>query len=456
MSVFTLANFTSSFTIVTPGPIGEVPPADGPGTPGPDTLTGTEFADVFDGTQGDDTLFGLAGNDLLIGGPGNDALWGGADSDQFLCFRLFDHDTIMDYATGDTIGLHGFNVDDVSRLAPFIDPTSETLRFVFTYGGAIEQLDIVTVARGDAATVTIFNAGSTVTDLSGTEVADTLFAAENRPQVIVQGLGGNDALVGTTGNERLDGGEGDDLFYEWGGTDTLVGGTGTDTAIYAGTRAGYRVGVLGDTILVQDTNGTATLTEIEALRFADTGSITLEDLRAAATTESLVTLLTNGTPGFLLPTAYTGPLALAYEFTGTDGTDVLSGTARNDFVYLGTGDDAADMGAGDDIADGGTGSNFLTGGEGRDVFFIDGRSLLPVWSCITDFVPGEEVALWGWQPGTSTGTWGEDGGVPGYLGATFYADIDGNGLVETAITLSGRTVAQAPTATASDGLLWFR
>ena len=43
-----------------------------------------------------------------------------------------------------------------------------------------------------------------------------------------------------------------------------------------------------------------------------------------------------------------------------------------------------------------------------------------------------------------------------YLAPGFYADIDGNGLVETAITLSGRTVAQAPTATASDGLLWFR
>jgi serralysin len=209
-------------------------------------------------------------------------------------------------------------------------------------------------------------------------------------------------------------------------------------------------------VLVQARYGTSTLTEIEAIRFADTGTISLEDLRAAPGTEEVVTLLAGGTPTFLMPQAYAGPLALAYQFAGTAIDDVMRGTSRNDFAILGAGSDAADMGAGDDIADGGTGSNFLTGGEGRDVFFIDGRSLLPVWSCITDFVPGEEVALWGWQPGTSTGTWGEDGGVPGYLGATFYADIDGNGLVETAITLSGRTVAQAPTATASDGLLWFR
>lgn len=67
-----------------------------------------------------------------------------------------------------------------------------------------------------------------------------------------------------------------------------------------------------------------------------------------------------------------------------------------------------------------------------------------------------ELALWGWLPGTSIGAWGEDGGLPGWTGATFYADIDGNGLVETAITLAGLTMAQCPTATGQDGLLWFR
>ena len=429
---------------------------DVPGTPDPDTLTGSAGNDLIDGAEGDDTLFGFAGADTLVGGPGNDTLWGGADADIFTFGRGFGHDTIMDFASGDTIGLGAFNVNDFARLAPFIDPASETLRLVFTYGGAIEQLDIATLARADATNAIYFNHTPTVAELTGTEAADTLFAAENRPQVSVQGLGGNDSLVGTDGNERLDGGEGDDLFYEWDGTDTLIGGTGTDAAIYAGIRAGYRVGIAGDTVMVQGTYGTATLTGIEALRFADTGIITLADLRAAPGTEDLVTLLADGTPGFVMPTAYTGPLALTYQFTGTDGSDVLSGTGRNDFVYLGTGDDAANMGAGDDIADGGTGSNFLTGGTGHDVFFIDGREHLPVWSCITDFAAGEELALWGWQPGTSIGAWGEDGGLPGYTGATFYADIDGNGLVETAITLSGLTVAQAPTATASDGLLWFR
>ena len=427
-----------------------------PGTPEPETLTGSEGAEEIFGFEGADTLFGLAGSDALHGGLGNDTLTGGADPDEFHFGRGFGHDTITDFAAGDIIHLNNFNIAGFAMLQPFIDPSSETLRITLTYGGESEQLDVPSVARADAtASMFALDRVPSLAQVTGTALADTLFAAI-RPAASVEGLGGNDALVGTDGSERLDGGEGDDLFYEWDGTDTLIGGSGTDTAIYAGIRAGYRVGIAGDTVLVQGTYGTATLTGIEALRFADTGTITLDDLRTAPATEDLVTLLADGSPGFVMPTAYTGPLALAYQFTGTDGSDVLSGTGRNDFVYLGTGDDAADMGAGDDIADGGTGSNFLTGGTGHDVFFVDGRAHLPVWSCVTDFEAGEELALWGWQPGTSIGAWGEDGGLPGWTGATFYADIDGNGLVETAVTLAGRTLAQIPTAAAEDGLLWFR
>lgn len=429
------------------------------GTSGPDTLTGSVFRDDIRGMEGDDTLLGLDNIDTLTGGSGDDTLSGGAGHDEFHFTRGFGHDTITDFEPGDTIWLEDFNIADsdfgFETLRLFIDPTSDTLRIKLIWNGVTEQLDVPSLARADVTAAMFPSRFAPAVMPPSTDQADTLFAA-NYPNGQVAGLNGDDTLVGTRGSQRLDGGAGDDLFYEWDGSDTLVGGPGIDTAIYAGTRASYRIGIAGDTVLVQGANGTATLTEVEALRFADTGTVTLDDLRTGATTESLVTLLTNGTPGFVMPAAYTGPLALAYQFTGTDASDILSGTARNDFVYLGTGDDAADMGAGDDIADGGTGSNFLTGGAGRDIFFIDGRSHLAVWSCITDFEAGEELALWGWQPGTSTGTWGEDGGVPGYTGATFYADIDGNGAVETAVTLSGLTLAQTPAATAQEGLLWFR
>jgi hypothetical protein len=44
------------------------------------------------------------------------------------------------------------------------------------------------------------------------------------------------------------------------------------------------------------------------------------------------------------------------------------------------------------------------------------------------------------------GAWGENAGLPGYLGATFFADIDGSGAVETVVTFTGRSVAELPAA----------
>jgi hypothetical protein len=80
------------------------------------------------------------------------------------------------------------------------------------------------------------------------------------------------------------------------------------------------------------------------------------------------------------------------------------------------------------------------------VYFIDGRFFVPVWSCVTDWEVGEQLAIWGWQEGVSSYSWGENDGLAGYLGATFYGDFDGNGLVETAVTVTGRSVAEIPAA----------
>ena len=41
--------------------------------------------------------------------------------------------------------------------------------------------------------------------------------------------------------------------------------------------------------------------------------------------------------------------------------------------------------------------------------------------------------------------WCETNGFPGFVGVTLFADIDGNGRVETAITWTGVTQAQLPT-----------
>jgi len=262
--------------------------------------------------------------------------------------------------------------------------------------------------------------------------------------------GGNDTLSGMAGDDRLAGGAGDDV---------IDGGEGIDTALFSGPRAQYRIGLMDGEVRVRGPDGNDTLRGIEQLQFGDTAPITVASLAGSPGTEELISLLVDGILQLQLPDEYAGPLDLRYVFTGTAGSDLATGTEQNDFINLKEGDDAASAHGGDDIVDGGPGNNFLTGGAGRDTFFIDGRFAVPVWSCVTDWEPGEQLAIWGWQPGVSTFSWGEGGGLPGYLGATFYGDLDGNGLVETAVTVAGRAVAEMPGALAQSasgiGVLTF-
>ncbi|QUJ77527.1 Hint domain-containing protein [Sulfitobacter albidus] len=58
--------------------------ADITGTPGADSLPGTDEDDRITGLDGNDTLSGGAGNDLLDGGPGADLYFGGAGNDTLI------------------------------------------------------------------------------------------------------------------------------------------------------------------------------------------------------------------------------------------------------------------------------------------------------------------------------------------------------------------------------------
>ena len=60
----------------------------------------------------------------------------------------------------------------------------------------------------------------------GTSGDDLIDAGEGSDTIY--GLGGNDALFGWNGNDIIDGGDGDDWIFGEGGTDTLTGGAGND------------------------------------------------------------------------------------------------------------------------------------------------------------------------------------------------------------------------------------
>ena len=235
------------------------------------------------------------------------------------------------------------------------------------------------------------------------------------------------------------------------GADTFNMGDGSDLVRFAAERSRYRIGMQDNRIHVEGPDGPDELTDVEWLKFGTAPAISREALYDQPETEHLLMRILTSSGGSsqvvsAIPTRYAGPLDLAYVYACANSDNTLAGTPLNDFVNLAGGNDAADMGAGNDIIDGGGGSNFLTGGAGSDQFFIDGRYADPVWSCITDWEMGESLAIWGWRAGVSVGSWGENAGLPGFLGATFFADIDGSGAVETVVTFTGRSVAEMPAA----------
>ena len=381
------------------------------------------------GGDGDDTLEGGEGDDLMYGGAGDDVAaiyWPLAE------FRVGVAGDIVVLRSGmgmDTL----VGVEQVATGHYFGDIVTVP---IIALTARAEPMMTMMVAGHPRYILADLYAGALPGlryQLTGDGSAEILLGSSDGDLIDLGG--GNDTLSGMAGDDMLAGGAGDDM---------IDGGEGTDTALFAGLRDQYRIGLMGGEIRVRGPEGNDTLRGIEQLQFGDTAPITLASLAGSPGTEELMSLLVDGTLRLQLPDEYAGPLDLRYVFTGTDGSDAATGTAQNDFINLMKGDDAASAGAGDDIVDGGAGNNFLTGGAGRDTFFIDGRFQVPVWSCVTDWEAGEQLAIWGWQQGVSTYSWGEDGGLPGYLGATFYGDLDGNGLVETAVTVAGRGVAEMP------------
>jgi uncharacterized delta-60 repeat protein len=100
---------------------------------------------------------------------------------------------------------------------------------------------------------------------------DTTFGAPMNA-VPGEGTNGNDNLVGDTSPDTLRGLGGNDTLTGAGGNDSLYGGTGYDTALWNKTASSYTLSFTGDTLVVTDksaTDGTDTLSSIEALQFGD-------------------------------------------------------------------------------------------------------------------------------------------------------------------------------------------
>ncbi|NMY16249.1 heme peroxidase [Pseudomonas sp. WS 5019] len=222
-------------------------------------------------------------------------------------------------------GTGGNFADIAGATGPSFTPTvaqaGQQIRVVVSYtdnGNTLESL--TSVATAVLAGIIVGTEGDNV--LNGTPAAE-----------LIQGLGGNDVLNGLGGNDTLEGGNGNDLLDGGVGDDLMTGGVGNDT---------YVVDSVGDQIVEAVNGGT------------DTVRTTLASYTLAANLENLTKL--NG--GAFLGTGN----ALANTIIGGTGNDTLNGLGGNDNLQ---------GGAGDDWHDGGAGNDSMAGGAGNDTYVVD-------------------------------------------------------------------------------------
>ncbi|MFX9934579.1 Ig-like domain-containing protein [Acinetobacter baumannii] len=214
-------------------------------------------------------------------------------------------------------------------------------------------------------------------------------------------------IKGSTGNDYLYGGNGDDTLISNGGSDSLYGGSGNDTLIYGGNSPNVYTGLIGeagnDTYIVDkallgslsyvhildNTNEQNTLylksvsaDEIILKQASADRVITFNDSTATihfgeGQLSSIV--FDDGTVwnkaqieaniiGRLLGTDGDDHLQADANYSviyGLDGNDMIQGGVQNDYLYGGNGDDTL-------ISNGG--SDSLYGGSGNDTLIYGGNS----------------------------------------------------------------------------------
>lgn len=351
------------------------------GGEGVDTLLGNKGDDYLYGGDGDDYLIGGSGNDVLIGGAGNDFIDGTIGENQIAFARGDGQDEVTGFVENSGsydlflsgIDFHdvrfstdgsnlivdlgeGLNADgqlsadqiifadfDLDGLFDADEGGRLTLNSItFEDGTEWDRQQLLDEIYLDINPAIVGTQGDDT--LNGTDDAELIEAYQGNDTVNAAGgndeaygYAGNDELNGGLGNDILDGGagndilngdDGDDQLYGQAGEDILNGGLGNDR-IYGGADNDQLNGGEGDDQLLGQAGDDVL-----------TGGNGADILDGGEGSDSL---------------------------DGGDGNDELRGGTGNDTLVGGLGDDQLTGDDGDDVISGGLGSDILTGGQGNDV-----------------------------------------------------------------------------------------
>ena len=307
----------------------------------------------------------------------------------------------------------------------------------------------------------------------GTSFADTIYGT-NQPDTF-EGLGASDWINGEEGNDTIDGGDGSDHLLGGRGDDVVIGGTGWDV-VEGGDGNDRLEGNNGDDALLGD-NGNDDLSGGHGwdwLRGGDGADVLRgdngNDLLSGDWGDDL---LLGGVGDDTLDGGF-GWDSLrggdgADVLRGDNGNDLLSGDSGDDRLLGGNGDDTLDAGFGWDAIEGGDGADILIGNHGRDlltggagfdrfVFRSERDSMVAAPDVILDLEVGDRIdlsaidAIWSTVENDAFRFIGAEAfsGAAGelrYSNGLLSGDLDGDGIADFAITISGsvalETIEQA-------------
>lgn len=394
---------------------------------------GNSLANAMVGNMGNNVLNGMAGADIMAGGIGNDTYIVDNVADKIIEKVDEGFDTVRTALAQYTLGL---NVEALlfTGLGPFtgignasantIDTSSGTgADWIDGKGGA----DTMIGGLGDD-TYVVDNVGDKTIELAdqGTDTVRATLASYtlfgNTIENLIFAGSGSFAGTGNSLDNVIRGGSGNDTLNGAVGADTLIGGKGNDT---------YVVNQIDDVVIEDASAGTDTVQSL-SLTYA-----------LAANVENLI---------YIGGGNFTG--------TGNELNNSLTGGAGKDTLYGLDGSDVLSGFGGDDTLIGGLGRDLLKGGGGADTFrFLSladfGGAVPATADIIADFNHGDGDRIDLSAIDAITGgiddaftfigsdAFSHTAGELRYqiAGADTFvsADVDGNGVADLMIRLTGHT-----------------
>ncbi|WP_412509397.1 M10 family metallopeptidase C-terminal domain-containing protein, partial [Roseovarius sp. SYSU LYC5161] len=351
-----------------------------------ENVIGTDDADTITGSADVNTLEGGAGADTLDGGAAIGDLINGGDGDDLVIYKSGEGYDNIDGGSGTDTYQSTYDVD---RLFDLDNDFHRSL-------SGSTQFDLISIenvnALGDGSDEII--GGGEANSLSGGGGDDTI--SGNGGTDTLEGGAGADTLDGGAGvNDRINGGDGDDLvIYKSGeGYDNIDGGAGNDTYrsdftsdrtfdllndVHGGSSPGFDLIGIENVISTGNTDDTLIGGGEDNLLEGGAGSDDMTggggtDMLSYAGDDTGVTVkLYNGTAsgGHAAGDSFSG----FENLEGGSADDYLTGDTTDNLVRGNAGDDYINVGGGDDTAEGGDGADNILGGNGTDMLSYAGDS----------------------------------------------------------------------------------